>query len=62
MLLRMITVIFLAYENTNSWRELFSVIIELVDGGCWEVYSQDEKNIKDLKHEYKNAKIFDINK
>ena len=48
---------FIRFEDHNRWRNKFFLVIEIIDGDCWEVYSRDSELIKFLSKIYQNVKI-----
>lgn len=44
-------------ENTNEWQSNYPLVIEIVDGYCWNVYSQDKEIINFLASIYKDTKV-----
>lgn len=44
-------------ENIDEWQSKYPLVIEIVDGYCWNVYSQDREIINFLAKIYKNTKI-----
>jgi hypothetical protein len=47
---------FTPYEFKKEWYDKYPLVVEVVDGGGWEVYAQDPNIIKMLKNKYKNTK------
>ena len=48
---------FTAYENTNSWRKQYPIIVEIVDGYAWNVYSSSEKLISLLENKFNDTSV-----
>jgi hypothetical protein len=44
-------------ENVAEWQRNYPIVIELEDGYCWNVYSQDKELIYFLASCYKDTKV-----
>ena len=44
-------------EYTNEWRSKYPLVIEILDGDYWEVYSQDKSVIEYLASTYKETRV-----
>jgi Txe/YoeB family toxin of Txe-Axe toxin-antitoxin module len=45
------------YNDDQKMRETCNTVIEMIDSGCWEVFSKDEKLIERLSQKYKNIEF-----
>ena len=45
------------YEDSNDWRKKYPIIVEIVDGDYWEVYSSNENLIDSLEKKYKDTEV-----
>jgi hypothetical protein len=45
------------YDNDQKMRETCNIVIEMIDSGCWEIFSKDEKLIKRLSQKYKDIEF-----
>jgi hypothetical protein len=48
------------YENSHKWRERYSIVIEILDGEYWEVYSSNEELISCLQNKYSDIETSHI--
>ena len=48
---------FTKFEDDNKWRDKYPIVIEIIDGAYWEVYSNDKELIKNLSKFYQDTKI-----
>lgn len=48
---------FIQYVDSDEWRKKQKIIIEIVDGDYWEVYSSNDKLISHLEHKYKDTEV-----
>lgn len=44
-------------ENTPEWQGKYPMVIEIIDGYCWNVYSQDKEVINFLASNYNDIKV-----
>ena len=52
---------FIPYTNTTKWKRSYDVVIEIVDGDYWEVYTSDEKLVSLLESKYSDTEISAVN-
>ncbi len=45
------------YDDDQKMRETCNTVIKMIDSGCWEIFSKDEKLIKRLSQKYKNIEF-----
>ena len=48
------------YDTEEEMYETCDIVIEMVDGDCWEVFSKDENLINELAGKFKNTQFLDI--
>lgn len=45
------------YDDDQKMHETCDIVIEMIDSGCWEIFSKDEKFIKKLSRKYKDVEF-----